>query len=108
MLNEKRRLWTNTEEGKEYQRKVFEFMYDWRISQMKYGDGKYDWMAVNWVEAKLESEGLEKSKIVSAIQRLEEHSLIKMEYHSRGQDVRIMKKGWERWEKQLKKKVGAA
>lgn len=103
MLNEKTRAWTNTPDGKEYQRRIFQWMFEHRMEQMKYGDGKFDWMSRGYVEAKLKKTwpDMDHKKFIWAVQRLEEHGLIKSQYFGRGEDLRIMKRGWDRWEKSM-------
>lgn len=95
MLNERTRAWADSEEGKAVQRQVFGFMVDYIT---KKDDGKYASVMRELPEIKMKGQ-LPADHITYAVQRLIEHGLLIERQVSRGYDIRISKKGWERWTK---------
>ena len=109
LLNTRARAWTDSSEGKQYQKFIFKFLYSWRKSQLSYQEGKYDWMSRNWIESKLKEEqpGIHHEKLLAALYRLQEHGYvihksleIQNDYGSGVLvNIRITEQGWQNWEK---------
>ena len=98
-LNEKTRGWADSAEGKATQCKVFEVLVKLVEKFMEDGENKYYETSVVRLEKAAKEAGLAADDITYARFRLEEHKLVKSQYYSRGEGIRITKAGWDRWTK---------
>lgn len=85
--------WTKSEEAKKAQREVFSFLVRWID---KKDDGKYAEVSRKLPEVKVE--GIDREMIIYAINNLVRIGYLFEMQRSRGYNIRISKKGYERYQ----------